>query len=224
MLPIPPLTDDESDRLRASIQQDGVMDPVLLARSGYVISGADTQRIASELGIKCPTKTLDVDDQTAERLAVTTVLARDTPRDLPTWRRAEAIAWLDARHQLGSVDATAARINEDLAILASTRSISGQRVYVARVWDKKTEDEKAAVRAGQLSFNKLIDPGSRERKPRSGAESNSGSAWSPSARARHSQGEPGESGSYPRSRCRAPACLDGQRSGRKAEPPTAAPT
>jgi hypothetical protein len=96
VLPIPSLTDEESARLRASIQQDGVIYPVLLDRAGDVIDGLHRKQLAEELGVPCPTKTIDVSHEAAERLRVTLNLAR---RQLSTAAEYDMIAWLDERHR-----------------------------------------------------------------------------------------------------------------------------
>ena len=93
---IPKLTDAEVAMLTESIRRDGVKYPVLLRVSGQVIDGHHRRRIAEELGLPCPTVTLDVDDETAERLAVTLNLAR---RQLSPEQKYELIAWLAQAHE-----------------------------------------------------------------------------------------------------------------------------
>lgn len=96
MNPIPKLTNDELALLRESIRRDGVQYPVLLDPSGAVIDGHHRKQVCAEEGIDCPTRTLDVDAETAARLSVTLNLAR---RQLSTADRYEMIAWLAERHE-----------------------------------------------------------------------------------------------------------------------------
>jgi ParB-like nuclease domain len=103
--PIPKLTDVELDMLRESIRQDGVQYPVLVDLSGRVIDGYHRKQIADELGIACPTRTLEVDAETAERLSVTLNLAR---RHLSAGQQYDLIAWLAKRHE---TEARAAALN-----------------------------------------------------------------------------------------------------------------
>jgi hypothetical protein len=73
---LPPLSDAERAGLKESIERDGVRYPVLLDPDGLVIDGNNRLSVCEELGIKCPTVTLDVDDLTAERLRITLNLYR----------------------------------------------------------------------------------------------------------------------------------------------------
>jgi ParB-like chromosome segregation protein Spo0J len=73
---LPALSSDELGLLRESIRQHGVINPVLLDRGGAVIDGANRQRIAAELNIECPTRTLDLDREQAERLKLELQLGR----------------------------------------------------------------------------------------------------------------------------------------------------
>lgn len=88
---MPELTPDQLGALRDSIQRDGVQYPVLLDRHGAPIDGKHRQKVCAELGVDCPTKTLDVDDDTASRLRVSLNLAR---RQLSTLDQYEMVAWL----------------------------------------------------------------------------------------------------------------------------------
>lgn len=67
---LPPLSESERAGLVESIRQDGVKYPVLLDSAGEVIDGHNRRAIAAELGVACPTLTLDVDAAAAARLRI----------------------------------------------------------------------------------------------------------------------------------------------------------
>jgi hypothetical protein len=194
VLPIPSLTDEESARLRAAIQRDGIAYPVLLDRAGNVIDGLHRKQLAEELGLPYPTKTIDVEQETAERLRVTLNLAR---RQLRTAAEYEMIAWLDERHRrdleaesrgrlldpsgdgksrssrlrLRSVEVIADRINEDMAYLGQSKRITKSTVARARRYAAAPAELKAKVQAREISVRSVVDPHEearwRERKDQS---------------------------------------------------------
>lgn len=179
MNPLPPLSDQERDELRASIKQDGIQYPVLLDRVGRIIDGFHRTEIAAELGVDCPTKTLDVDEETAERLCLALNLAR---RHLSTASRYELIVALAEKHEAAAVaeakermaaggrggnegmdtvsipsskgtsrDVIAERINADL--VAAGRSdirVNGRTVERARKYVRDvSKEDREAVRTGE---------------------------------------------------------------------------
>jgi DNA-binding Lrp family transcriptional regulator len=85
------LTSTERSLLVESIRQDGVRCPVLLDQHGKAIDGNNRLAIAKELGVECPTITLDVDDETADRLRVSLNVAR---RQLDANERRELVLTL----------------------------------------------------------------------------------------------------------------------------------
>lgn len=95
MNPLPPLSDEERGRLRASIMQDGVVIPVLHDARGTVIDGHHRKELAEELGVDYPTQTLDVDEETADRLRLTLNWAR---RQMTTIDQHELLARLAQKH------------------------------------------------------------------------------------------------------------------------------
>lgn len=55
--PLPPLTEEEYERLKVHIEVDGVLDPVeLCAACGAILDGHNRTSIAAELDIECPTR------------------------------------------------------------------------------------------------------------------------------------------------------------------------
>lgn len=180
MNPLPPLTGAELGLLRESIEQDGIKYPVLLDRAGNIIDGFHRKQIAAELGISCPTETLDIDQQTADRLRITLNLAR---RHLKRLDRSEMIAWLAAKHEaqaraeakqrqgartdLGNLctgqehksklrtdDVVAERINEDLAKMGETMRVTRSSVQKARAVSRLPEGTKQEIREGKTSVDR----------------------------------------------------------------------
>lgn len=66
---LPPLEDAQYQLLKADIEARGQLYPVLLDRAGKVIDGSNVLRACKELGIEPETKTVDVEDEHATRLA-----------------------------------------------------------------------------------------------------------------------------------------------------------
>jgi 16S rRNA G966 N2-methylase RsmD len=54
VLDLPPLSAEEHDGLKASIDLHGVLVPIMLAEDGRVIDGSNRKRIADGLGVECP--------------------------------------------------------------------------------------------------------------------------------------------------------------------------
>lgn len=123
MNPLPPLTDAELGLLRESIEQDGVKYPVLLDRAGDIIDGFHRKQITSELGIPCPTETLDVDQGTADRLRVTLNLAR---RHLSRLDRAEIVAWLASKHEGQARAEAKERVRTGASLGGQSKGCAGQ--------------------------------------------------------------------------------------------------
>lgn len=174
MNPLPPLSAEERDLLRKSIEEDGVRYPVLLDRGGNIIDGFHRTQITEELSVPCPTQTLDVDQETADRLRVTLNLAR---RQLSRLDRSELIAWLAAKHEvaarveakermsaggkgapvgrtLRAVDVIAERINGDLAKMGETLRVTRSTVEKAQLVSRLPEDTKHEIRQGRISVDR----------------------------------------------------------------------
>jgi ParB-like chromosome segregation protein Spo0J len=94
MKSLPALSAAEHEELRESIRRDGVQYPVLLDRSGSIVDGHHRRAICTELGIECPTITLDLDDEVCDRLRIELNTAR---RQLPTKDRRMLVIELRAQ-------------------------------------------------------------------------------------------------------------------------------
>jgi Predicted transcriptional regulators len=183
---LPPLNQGELEALRESIRQDGVKYPVLLDRSGQIIDGYHRRQVAEELGVDYRTETLDVDDETADRLRITLNLAR---RQLTTLDRDELLQVLAGKYEetaqrealerkvLGgregglskhgetvapslrgprARDIIAERINADLASFGEIMRVTGRQIDDARRAARLPEATKARIRAGETSVNAEI--------------------------------------------------------------------
>lgn len=183
MNPLPPLTDEELGLLRKSIEQDGIKYPVLLDRAGNIIDGFHRTTLAAELGIDCPTATLDIDEASADRLRITLNLAR---RQLTRLDKSEMIAWLASKHEAqaraeaqqrkaaaGSVhgrgqdrsapdrstpiradQVIAERINEDLCAMGETMRVTRSTVEKARAVSRLPPETKQRIREGKTSVDR----------------------------------------------------------------------
>lgn len=181
MNPLPPLSDEERGRLRASIMQDGVVVPVLHDARGTVIDGHHRKEIAEELGVDYPTQTLDVDEETADRLRLTLNWAR---RQMTTIDQHELLARLAQKHWPAAAaeakerqvrkpadsvkdtvsltksrtqtrDVVAERINADLAAMGEKKRITGKTVERAQATARLPESAKRQVRCGEVSLNSV---------------------------------------------------------------------
>lgn len=87
--PMPELSPEQYDALRADILAHGVRVPVTLDQYGRVLDGNNRMRIAAELGIEVPTTTIEVaDDIEAHTVALTLNCAR---RHLTTAQKRDLI-------------------------------------------------------------------------------------------------------------------------------------
>lgn len=185
MNPLPPLSDEERGRLRASIMQDGVVVPVLHDARGTVIDGHHRKELAEELGIDYPTQTLDVDEETADRLRLTLNWAR---RQMATIDQHELLARLAQKHwpaasaeakerqrehggtapgktlqdtvsssvrRTQTRDVVAERINADLAAAGESKRVTGKTVERAQATARLPESAKRQVRCGEVSLNSV---------------------------------------------------------------------
>jgi hypothetical protein len=157
MTPLQPLTDEESARLRSSIQQHGIIHPALLDRTGAVIDGRQRTQIATELGIECPTRMIDVDAKTGGCLRVSVNWAR-SDRALTTIQKYETYAWLFDAYGGSSPAACVDRINADLGAVGETTKLTLGSMGRALRWRAASAREKAAVREGKKSPTAVVDP------------------------------------------------------------------
>lgn len=88
---LPKLKPAEFEALKESIRRDGVIVPIVVRSNGDMIDGHHRRAIAEDLGVDCPTKVVDIDDETADRWRLILNLAR---RHLEEWERLDMIAAL----------------------------------------------------------------------------------------------------------------------------------
>jgi ParB-like chromosome segregation protein Spo0J len=193
MNPLPALTGPETAALTDSIRRDGVQYPILLDQSGAIIDGHHRKQICDQLGIDCPTRTIDVDAATADRLRVTLNLAR---RHLSTAAQYDLIAWLAQQHEADAKAAAkgraiegnrrggqgkssstveldlhpnskkataeiARRINNDLAEMGETKTISQSTVARAQQWARTPQAQKNRAASGELSVTDVVSPNNK---------------------------------------------------------------
>ena len=89
-----PLDRDALAALRADIAAHGVQVPVVRTADGRIVDGHHRARIAEDLGIDCPSLTVDVDDQAATEMALRLNLLR---------RHLGPVAWAAAFRRLAEV-------------------------------------------------------------------------------------------------------------------------
>jgi hypothetical protein len=74
---LPPLDADQRELLRQSIEQNGVLEPVVFDEAGEILDGHHRVEIAEELGIEYPRRVLDhLDEVGKQQYALTVNLAR----------------------------------------------------------------------------------------------------------------------------------------------------
>jgi 16S rRNA G966 N2-methylase RsmD len=98
---MPPLTDEARAALRADIETHGVQVPIVCTTQGDIIDGHCRAAIAEELGLDCPSLTVDLDDTAATETALRLNLLR---------RHLGPIAWALAFRRLAELRGIADRI------------------------------------------------------------------------------------------------------------------
>jgi hypothetical protein len=129
---------------------------VLLDRTGEVIDGRHRTQIATELGLECPTRMIDV-DATTDCVRVSLNWAR-SERALTTIQKYEIYAWLFDAYGGGSPAASVDRINADLEAAGETTKLTPGSMGRALRWRAASPKEKAAVREGKKSPTAVVDP------------------------------------------------------------------
>ena len=91
--PMPELTGDEYEALKADVKARGIVTPVMVDQHGRVLDGHHRLKVARELGIVCPLIVHSVaDDAEAWGLALTDdAHSRNQSRNLQTLQAEEAI-------------------------------------------------------------------------------------------------------------------------------------
>lgn len=89
---LPHLDLDQLDALRASIETNGILQPIEVDEDGRILDGHHRAQLAAELGIACPTRTITgLDDNGKRRYALTVNLMR---RQLDRTTRGALVAQL----------------------------------------------------------------------------------------------------------------------------------
>lgn len=132
--PLPPLTPEEYEALKADIALRGVIVPILLDVHGNVIDGHHRRQAARELGehIICPEETLECTEEEARDLAVVLNTHR---RQLSPEGRREAVARLrelgrSVRQIAEAVGAPKSTVADDLATVRD-RTVEPERIVGA---------------------------------------------------------------------------------------------
>jgi ParB-like chromosome segregation protein Spo0J len=140
---LPPLTVEQRELLRQSIQENGVLEPVVFDEDGEILDGHHRVEIAEELGIEYPRRVIDDLDQPGKHMyALTVNVAR---RQLDQAARGPLVAQLRIRNMsirqiadmLGVPKSTVAR---DVAQL----SHSGQLEQPERIKGADGKDRPAS--------------------------------------------------------------------------------
>ena len=106
--PMPDLPDEQYEALRADIEANGVIVPIVVDQHGRILDGHNRKRIAESLGIEVPTEVRTVtDDDEAADLAVTLNCAR---RHLTREQVRQVVAAEIARRPTDSDRAIARRV------------------------------------------------------------------------------------------------------------------
>lgn len=125
--PLPPLSDEEFERLRIDIEANGMLDPIEeCAHCGCILDGFHRSKIAAELGIEAPTRTVEGVETDAEHVAY--AVRRNTSRghrDPNAVRKIKQDAYLELRQEgrtqqecaglLGVAQGTCSKWEKDLA-------------------------------------------------------------------------------------------------------------
>lgn len=137
--PMPDLTVEQLDALRADIAAHGVLVPVVVDQHGRILDGNNRAAIATELGLDYPTTVVDVaDDDEAEDVAVTLNCARrhltqEQKRDLIT--RELRRRWSDSdravARRVGCSPTTVGTVRASLVAEAEKRT-EEIRTYIAQ--------------------------------------------------------------------------------------------
>lgn len=74
---LPALAEDQRDALRQSIEENGILQPIEVDEDGRILDGHHRAAIAAELGIACPSRTINnLDESGKRRYALTVNLMR----------------------------------------------------------------------------------------------------------------------------------------------------
>ena len=119
---MPPLSPEEYSELEASIKEHGIQVPILIDEDGVVIDGHHRQKIAQELGIRCPKRqVIDKTESEKRTLALSlNVHRRHLTREQKRALIAESIKAdpqlpdLQHAHRTGASDKTVTSVRREL--------------------------------------------------------------------------------------------------------------
>lgn len=195
---LPKLKPAEFEALKESIRRDGVIVPVVVRSNGDMIDGHHRRAIAEDLGVDCPTKVVDIDDETADRWRLILNLAR---RHLEEWERLDMIAALvrpiyeaekaKAKQRQGrrtdltsgkalpisvtrARDVAAARLAEEIErVGAPIAAVGGQTIEKALAWAAladKAPELRHGVTEGKATPGEAIKTAKQREKRKSSQE------------------------------------------------------
>ncbi len=117
--PMPPLSLEQYDALRADIAAHGIRVPVVVDQHGRVIDGHNRRRIATELGIHVPVEIITI---ASDEAAYDTALSLNCARRHLTREQVRALIGTEIRRRPGDSDrAIARRIGCDHKTVGSVR-------------------------------------------------------------------------------------------------------
>lgn len=140
---LPALADDQRDALRQSIEENGILQPIEVDEDGRILDGHHRAAIAADLGIACPSRTINnLDEPGKRRYALTVNLMR---RQLDRAARGALVAKLRAEGM------TVRTIAEEIGLPKSTvsddlRQLSdaGQLIQPERIVGRDGKERPAA--------------------------------------------------------------------------------
>ena len=167
---IPPLSDDEYERLEKSILSEGVRNPII-TWNGTIIDGHNRYHICEEHGIKCPQRERDFPSREAAKIWI--IENQFGRRNLSAYDRSALALQLEPlyaaeakrRMQAGKVnpsqnsdEGSRARTDEQLAKLAGTSRDTIRKVKVieteAAKGNETAIEAREAVKSGEKSIHK----------------------------------------------------------------------
>lgn len=128
---MPPLSADEYDELRASIEKIGVTVPVIVDDDGNVIDGHHRVTIAQELGVQYPTRVVSglSEDEKIEQSVILNIARRQLTRE----QRRSIIAEQLKRHPEKSNREHARQLGVDDKTVGSVRNVLEERAEIPHV-------------------------------------------------------------------------------------------
>lgn len=160
---MPPLSPEEYSELEASIKEHGIQVPILIDEDGVVIDGHHRQKIAQELGIRCPKRQV-IDKTESEK--------RTLALSLNVHRRHLT------REQKRALIAESIKADPELTDREHARRTGAHHTTVGTVRSGLESNDEVAKLATRIDPRGYEQPSSR---PKSDAELLAGAEWSPEA-------------------------------------------